>query len=326
MAVAIAKHRGLRALLRTAWVPLLAGGAFFWTFAHVTNFNHGATPGMSRYALWLIPLAIPLLRAAREPASATNDTHPLGRRQLAALALASVAWSLAFFNPYRSEGVGTPSALARLAWHHFPALDNPLPEIFVERNSGFETTAMPVAEPGCAKVLLMAGAEGDGTWPIPCPPARVPPVCSRPGALCYANRTGTHYEFVTVPPRLYQVFTLRNDTWPPGAERFVSGLLAGEEWRGARQVRAGHAGTMLRAAHLVRGTHVLQAPDRLFVCAISSRDGAVLDVRIPSPMRGVVLDLVTGTPLREVELYGRHALERVELPTMDLVGFLAVAR
>src|SRR6185436_5651279 len=48
---------------------LVVGALFLASFSQTKNFSHGGTPMMSRYALWLIPLAVPFLRRAEEAAS-----------------------------------------------------------------------------------------------------------------------------------------------------------------------------------------------------------------------------------------------------------------
>ena len=45
-------------------VALLATLAFLPAFAKAGNLHHGGTPSLSRYAIWLIPMAMPLLRRA----------------------------------------------------------------------------------------------------------------------------------------------------------------------------------------------------------------------------------------------------------------------
>ena len=51
------------------------------TFAQTPNVNHGGTPGPSRYGLWLMPLAIPALRAMT-----SGSGSPRGRARLALVA------------------------------------------------------------------------------------------------------------------------------------------------------------------------------------------------------------------------------------------------
>ncbi len=48
---------------RDEWVWIGLSVPLLFAFAQTMNVNHGGTPGMSRYALWFIPLAAPLFDA-----------------------------------------------------------------------------------------------------------------------------------------------------------------------------------------------------------------------------------------------------------------------
>jgi hypothetical protein len=153
---------------------------FVGCFAQTTNFNSGGTPGPGRYGLWLIPLAIPLLREAN---------HHAGRGWrglLAVVAVLSAAWALVVYHPERAENFRRPTRLAAALWEHVPWLDNPLPEIFVERLTGYDITAaalIPAATASCSKVLLIGGQ-----WPQHCRSTAIPLGCAAPGVYCYAIR------------------------------------------------------------------------------------------------------------------------------------------
>jgi hypothetical protein len=170
------------------WVALLTSGIFLLSFAQITNVNHGGTPGMSRYTVWLIPLAIPLLQEADAAFSQKL------RLWLAPVAMASLIWSLFVFHPEQPDNYSQPTKLAAFLWKHHPSLNNPLPEIFFERVSHIDPPVFPIATATCSKVLLV-----EGLWPTRCQPeGAVPFDCMDPGALCYANRTAHGYEFVEV--------------------------------------------------------------------------------------------------------------------------------
>ena len=187
---AIAARRPLSRLL--GWDVLFAaavGAWFVFGFAQTTNVNSGGTPGMSRYGLWVIPLAIPFLRRLEEQ----------GRERvvwaMTPIALASAAWCFVAFAPPKREDPVHPSPIAAWVWRHAPAFDNPLPEIFYERTAHREGRPGPIATDQCTKVLLVAGE-----WPDQCRGlAGVPPACQRPESICYANLDGSgHYAFVRV--------------------------------------------------------------------------------------------------------------------------------
>jgi hypothetical protein len=158
---------------------------FLVSFTQAGNFNSGGTPSVSRYGLWLIPLAVGVL--------ATSATSAWMR----VLAVTSVIWCSVFFAPSLAEEYLKPTPLAATIWHRWPDLDNPMAEVFTERVSGREPPPKPpIATSGCEKVLLV----GNGTtaaWPATCAPPTIsiPSECRESGALCYANRTLTAYSF-----------------------------------------------------------------------------------------------------------------------------------
>jgi hypothetical protein len=173
---AVRQSRRLLMLVSAAAIALLV------VFAESGNVNHGGTPGMSRYALWLLAIATPLVLAGSER---------LRRRQPAlwrTAALMSIVFSVFVFRPAWPDRAGdSPNWLASWLWTQWPATDNPLPEIFAERTYGSGGDApVPVATSGCEKVLIR-GDGREGWWPIPCAPRPAPEMCRLSGALCYVN-------------------------------------------------------------------------------------------------------------------------------------------
>jgi hypothetical protein len=168
---------------------LLIGALFVLMFTQMLNVNSGGTPGPSRYGLWLLPVAIPVLEAA-PPAAA-----------LRILTAASVVWCVIFFAPSRPENYLQPTRLAAMIWQRWPAVDNPLVEVFSERISGSQPAPEPpLATPGCEKVLIIGRGSGSPTgWPGRCEPHTAPPFCREVGVLCYANRSGADYAYSRVP-------------------------------------------------------------------------------------------------------------------------------
>ena len=168
------------------WLAMTGACIFLASFAQTPNFNHGGTPGISRYTLWLVPLAIPILQRAAV-------VSPRAQRWFVPLALASCVWGIVAFAPCRPERYLSPTRAASMIWERWPWLDNPLPEIFSERISGREPGLVPVATFGCNKALLDGGA-----WPVPCLPHPVPPSCATFQSICYANRHEGVYMFIQV--------------------------------------------------------------------------------------------------------------------------------
>jgi hypothetical protein len=188
LGVGIAFIAGARRRLTTPaiWVILLTTGIFLVSFAQITNFNHGATPGISRYGLWLIPLAIPLLQEAEDAFSRKLQLW------LAPVSIASLVWCLFLFHSKLPENYLTPTRLATFLWTNYPSFNNPLPEVFFERVSQIHKPPSSIATATCSKVLLV-----EGRWPATCPPeGAVPADCMALGAFCYANHTVHGFEFV----------------------------------------------------------------------------------------------------------------------------------
>jgi hypothetical protein len=167
---------------RTLIVFLATATALLVVFAQSSNINHGGSPGMSRYGLWLLGLAVPLVV---EGCRSLELTRPVLLRALVAI---SVAISAYVFRPAWSDRQGlSPTWLAETIWTKWPGADNPVPEVFSERMSGRDGQPLvPIGTVGCEKVLIR-GDGVDAWWPFPCPPQRVPESCSARDALCYVN-------------------------------------------------------------------------------------------------------------------------------------------
>jgi hypothetical protein len=248
--------------------------------ATATNVNHGGTPGLSRYGTWFIPLAIPLLM---------EIDRLLTRRVawLAVPALASAALGVWAFHPARAEAADRPTKLASFLWTRHPSLDNPLPEIFAERLRGLDENWLPVATPGCEKVLLPGRGGRDSVWPMPCAPATPPARCQVPGATCYANRTKTGYDFVSPRVSTPQVFRLaRSATWPLSAEPFVAEALASLAWWNMSVREVGDPDAILQSSRHVGHVVTWQASNRLFALAIDVSQGAELVALVTREMSG----------------------------------------
>jgi hypothetical protein len=308
MAVAVLARRRLADA--EIWLAAAGAGIFLLAFAQTTNFNNGATPGMSRYAVWLIPLTIPIFqRAAEVPARV--------RRGFILLSLASSLWSVAAFRPQLPENYCTPTRLASALWSRWPALDNPLPEIFVERLTGGELGLAPAATPDCAKVLLIGGQ-----WPVPCPPQAVPPACARPSALCYANRSSGGYGFVKAARPSGAVAFARQGAWAwdsasmPRVERILQRL----RWRELRLTPPSTAGAMVRAAHESAWTYGLQGGGQLLLYVSEPGPGASLTLRLPGTMVGSLIDPDTGGDIRPIRIDSQPwELTRLNLPASAAV-------
>jgi hypothetical protein len=310
-AIAVGVLARSRLVESEVWLSLAAAAIFLVSFAQTTNVNSGATPGMSRYGVWLIPLAIPILERAAMVVSAR------WQRWLVPLALASCLWCIVSFQPRRPETYCAPTRVASLIWDRWPSLDNPLPEIFAERLSATEPGLAPVATRGCTKVLLIGGQ-----WPVPCPPQAVPSMCAPPDALCYANRESGGYDFVHVPPPGFYKFERRRTwTWAAPAAAGIERVLNRVQWRELRQVARSAPGVMLLNAEEVSWTYGLESEQEMLVYVRQPKPGASLTMRLPATMVGALLDAETGDEIQPLRIEGRPS----ELTTLSIPTSRAVA-
>lgn len=190
---------------KTSWltlaVPVVALSWFLFSFAQTGNFNHGATPSMTRYGNWILPMAILVFlevqRTGGLPRWLRNDPRKATAIATTAIVAVGVSAMLAVvsFHPRISDGLHRPTPLANWVWNNHPSWDNPVVEVFWERTSQFEGSAKSTANASCTKVL-----EVRGVWPEPCgSPPPIPEKCLQPASnACYANRRGDGWEWVQV--------------------------------------------------------------------------------------------------------------------------------
>jgi hypothetical protein len=306
---------------RAFWAPdvlvsIIVLPVFLVSFAQTTNVHHGGTPGLSRYAVWLIPLTIPLLRAARS--AAANWFEPLA----IVVAIPSVVVSVLVFHPRHPDNYREPTALAQFLWTKYPALDNPLPEIFADVMTPRVEPTLPIALPSCEKVLLVGRGEAQGMWPMPCYPAEVPAYCRTPEALCYANLMSDGYQFApTHDPAGPRFKFARDRTWTRAAESTVRKTLDELGWRGLQwkdprvSSIAGYRG--------IEALRSLEQIDRLFIVAVRTGADPQIDLRLLGKVSGRVIDPETGAQLGQIAFRG-GVTETVRLPGSRMVLILQV--
>ncbi|HEY3383366.1 MAG TPA: hypothetical protein VGK32_16460 [Vicinamibacterales bacterium] len=288
--VLLARYRWRDLLAGDVQVAWLAAMVFLAAFSQTTNLRHGGTPGMSRYALWLIPLAVPLLRriggiglAAWTPA-------------LWAVAVVSAMVSSVAFHPGRAQYANQPTLLAEYLWTRHPMWNDPLAEVFQKANLA-AAWWLPVATPGCEKILLLGTGAGDGAWPIPCYPARVIESCQAPNSLCYANRVDGKYRFIFPPgPRNGGYHLRRGDIWPASGEAAVRELF--NEWRWREMSLARKPPAIVREVINVGRFWSWVGPDRYLFVVQRPAGGASVTFRLPREMEGRLIDVATGTTIQ----------------------------
>ena len=288
---------------RIRWSEILVSGVcgliFLFSFSQKSQ-NSGGTRHMSRYAIWLIPLMIPLLRSVWDASS------PPVRRWLPGAAIISCIWTFFSFHPGLPGENKRPTWLAEHLWTRHPSFSNPLPEIFIERIEGRDGDRwVPVATGGCEKILLMSRPDVPGTWPLRCPPVSVPPRCAEAGAMCYANLLETFggYEFTRIPtPTRVRYEFARDRVWSPRAEQPMGQLLRDLRWWELEMNPA--EGNVVHEIYEAEPVFSLQGKGVLFLFMLHPRPGARLTLGIPEPMTGQFVNGETGQPVEAVRYDG----------------------
>jgi hypothetical protein len=269
------------------FAALASGVVLLVAFAQIGNFTHGATPGIVRYAIWLVPLAVPLFGAV------ADDVR--WQRVAWGLALVSVPICLVYFHPVREDFSHRPTWLARLVWRHAPGRSHPLPKVFAVtvRPMG---TALPATTPGCEKVLLVGRGEAQGMWPTPCAPVRVPDHCLEAGSLCYANREGRGYRFDPVSHDADLPYDPRT-VWSKPAELAVLAAMTDADWWSLPRAQPSVPGVMVRSWTGVRLEALFESDGRMVAVLRDTGPHAQIMLRVPRRVAGVLIDGDTGTVL-----------------------------
>jgi hypothetical protein len=276
----------------------VAAPVLLLAFSQTTNFQHGATPGLSRYALWLLPLAL------RPFDLAWSQTR--ARKWMGPWAVTSFLVCLVAYHPSVAEKAYRPSYATRWLWTSAPALFTPLPEVFSETVRGDdEGIHVPVGLPGCEKVLMEGGGSWRPMWPAPCYPAAVPESCRQAGSYCYANRTARGFDFDPVPrPRRSAVQFSPSGAWGQEAEPVVRRLLDGADWPSLKPGSALGGARFFRSAEHVRRAWDLQSERALVLVTGGADPGARVFLRLPRPMEGPMVDGDTGAEIGHAAFLG----------------------
>jgi hypothetical protein len=309
--VAVLGARGVS--LRVAGLVVATGVTLLLAFGATGNANHGGTPGLSRYALWILAVMTPLI---------VDGSARLGARRgvLVIMLGLSMAMTFQMFRPSASEqGRDSPSPLARVVWARWPALDNPLPEVFAERTSGVEgVPPLPATVTGCAKALLF----GDGSqswWPFPCEPRAAPPECAVTRALCYAN--GNSFWMAPAQPRF--VFERAYErSWTLRDRARLAALLP-RLGKGAEVVRLADGPRRTDGGQDIASLFIVEGPagSAIWVRTLEGR-GATLRVLATRPSNLEMRSGLTDAPVASPQLLepGTHTLALpMEGPVLVLV-------
>jgi hypothetical protein len=283
-------RRGQHLLSDAVIIPAVAAAMFLWSFSRTTNVHHGGTPSLSRYALWLIPLAVPLLSALH------RNGGSVWPRFLRSAAVISAVISIVAFRPSLPQNSREPTWLATFLWTRFPAWNNPLPEVFIETLLQVDEPRVPVATSGCEKILVAAGDADRGVWPSPCFPAPLPIECQTAGALCYANLKGRQYQFVPVRGATVDPAAVRADAvWPGNAVVHVRRLYEAWNWPG---MHSGSLSVIDGADHV--SVESLGSNERFILVLRNAGVGATVRLRPERPLRGLLVDALTGQTVRSL--------------------------
>lgn len=279
-AVGILAWRRPRALASPdVLVAAVAAAGFLVSFARNTNYHHGGTPSMSRYALWFIPLAMPLLGHA---AAAAGGAWQRGMWRLATVSACVSIWA---FHPAVPQNTHEPTWVASYLWTTHPTWNDPLPQSFVESVRKTEQRVVPVGTDGCEKILVH-GRQDLAGWPMPCYPAEIPAWCA--DQYCYANLVGGRYVFTRAPGRdRGGDARLDHEVWPRGTEPRVRAFYENMAWQ---TLRAGlDPDPMFRQ---VANAHAafLQGASMTIVVVQEAEAGAAVVMRPSRPFEATLYD------------------------------------
>jgi hypothetical protein len=312
LALAAAAVLALRTrVARWPWWELaafaVAIGSLLVLFTQPGNINHGGTRGMSRYAVWLAPLALPAL--GRLAAAARPGWMAL----LAGLSLVS---AVPEYLPERPERYLEPTPLAAWLWTRHPGLDTPLPEVFAERAWGYPPLgAVPASTPACEMALVRGDDTPIGRWPLSCVPAEKPPWCRPAGVLCYAFRRADGYGFARAPGQpTYRDRGLRRWYWSGTPATELTAAMKRLPWKDYGLVAPEDEGVFLAERRGVGKVQLRAAPGGFLAWFDGvKRDGAWLAPVVRSPGTWILIDPLSGAELSRAPL-SPGAAPRIALP------------
>jgi len=301
---------GARSRRRAADVLALGvgAGALLLLSTQAGNVNHGGTRGMSRYALWLVPVVVPALAGLGQ----REGWRP--RVLVLALGLLSLLSLFPGYLPARPERFLSPTPLAMWLWTRHPGVERPLPEIFAERTWGRESPHYPPGEesPGvlpaatahCETALVRGDDTPVGRWPLQCEPAAKPQACRRTAALCYAVAGPGRRRFLPAPEQAaYRGDGLRRWYWTGAPDTALVRAMAAVRWADMGLVDPGDEDYFLAARHGVGRIQLLTSEGAFAVWFDRRRkEDAWVEPRVGAPSTARFVDPLAGRELARARL------------------------
>jgi len=171
--LALKKKSGLKI---PAWIFLgMSSILLLWSQSRTTNFNHGGTYHITRYAVWYAPVFF--LALWRILACLTAGRNSARRALLTAAAVLCLFQGIDYL-PTKPETYLQQTGLSRFIYDRIPGLFNPVPEVFAERRIGAEGPTpggvWAVSTPSGNKILIwenrLVHRSGEVLPPIPTAP------------------------------------------------------------------------------------------------------------------------------------------------------------
>jgi len=157
----LAVRRQLTVQIRTWVFSFLSVAVLMWSQSRTTNFNHGGTYNISRYAVWYLGF---FFLAIWQVYLASFRMARRTRRALAGAGLAVGLLVMAQYWPERTEQYLRPTRISRFLYDHVPKIYGPVPEVFIERSRGVEGEPPPevwaVSNASGNKILIMGDRLG----------------------------------------------------------------------------------------------------------------------------------------------------------------------
>ncbi len=312
LGAAMAATRLRRPSPATADVLALASAllALLVLFTQPGNINHGGTRGMSRYALWLVPFAVPVVVALGA------RTGALARVGLAGLGVLSLFSLIPEYLPARPERYLEPTPFARWIWTRHPGLDRPLPECSPSARGGTRRSAPCRPRPRAARRPSCAATgprSGSGLSRARRPRSRRP---AARRARC-ATRTGDRRTTASCVRRLSPRSATRACSGGTGRarrrSRFADELRA-LPWRDLGLVDPKDESDIIADRHGAGRLQLRTAAGAYLVWLDGARQGdAWLAPRALRPATAILVDPLTGEDLGRTELDPDH-VRRIALP------------